>query len=124
MVKLAKNVAAAFLQRYTCLCCISLFFIAPARLDHIAPWLQWISLSDSKKNFGNQKIGDKSGLQLAFTKEWSEYRCESAAFFLVFRVLEVARSEHHHLRCLESRFVVRNNSNRHRIAAISKCMVR
>ena len=40
----------------TCLCCVSLFVIAPARLDHIAPWLQWISLS--KKNFENQK---KSG---------------------------------------------------------------
>ena len=50
----------------TCLCCASVFCIAPARLNHIAPWLQWISLS--KKNFENQKIGGKSGLQLAFTK--------------------------------------------------------
>ena len=52
----------------TCLCCANLFCIAPARLDHIAPWLQWISLS--KQNFGNQKIGGKSGLQLAFTKKY------------------------------------------------------
>ena len=47
-----------------CLCCASVFRIAPARLTHISPWLQWISLS--KKNF-EIKIGGKSGLQLAFT---------------------------------------------------------
>ena len=52
----------------TCLCCASEFCRAPAWLNHIAPWLQWISLYQ-RKFFGNQKIGGKSGLQLAFTNE-------------------------------------------------------
>ena len=48
----------------TYVCCASLFCIAPARLDHIAPWLQWISLS--KNNFGNQKNRGKIGTATCF----------------------------------------------------------
>ena len=56
----------------TCLCCASVFCIAPARLNHIAPWLQWISLS--KKILKIKKIGGKSGLQLAFTNVLLQYK--------------------------------------------------
>ena len=48
----------------TCLCCASLFCIAPARLDHVAPWLQFISLS--KKDFGHLKNRGKIGTAACF----------------------------------------------------------
>ena len=57
----------------TCLCCASVFCIATARLNHIAPWLQWISLS--KKNFGNQKNRGKIGTATCFHQNLVQVCC-------------------------------------------------
>ena len=50
-----------------CLCCAGLFCIALARLDHIAPWVQWISLS--KKNLETKKSGESRDCNLPSPKE-------------------------------------------------------
>ena len=43
----------------TCLCRASSLCIAPTQLDHIAPWLTFISLS--KNIFGSKQLGRDMG---------------------------------------------------------------